>query len=103
MQANVRILCRDGAGALSAELVDVSAGGVRVRADSPRVHGTGAAVDVEIRLGDEAGLPSSAPVCLRAPGVVVRVEEVIGGALETALCFTGALEMHEPFDRLLLF
>lgn len=102
MAARVRIEPRHGSGIIQAELVDVSAGGLRaVSAALPSLE-NGRDVDVEISV-QEPGPQAPAPlVNLRGQGRVVRVERA-NGHFETALMFTGALSVREPFSQMLLF
>lgn len=100
---------------IRADLVDVSAGGVRVRGPGPFREGT--AVRIEILL-DRSGGRAGGEVQLRGQGVVVRTAQPVGEtpvgsslgtvsegrpSLDTALRFTGPLELREPFQQLLVF
>ena len=99
--ARVRIAPREGSGILLADLVDVSAGGLRATCALPAVLTCGADVDVEITVQDA---PSGSPpplVNLRGQGRVLRVEEG-EGEYAAALAFTGALALSEPFSQMLL-
>ncbi len=100
----MRIAPRQGAGVVTAELVDVSAGGLRARTPLPSRHPAGERVEVEIRLGRESAVQPPADVSLRGMAVIVRVEQGKDGeTLDTALRFIGPLDMREPFDKLLVF
>jgi hypothetical protein len=102
--ARVRIEPREGAGVVQAELVDVSAGGLRARCLLPRVLEAGRFVNVEITV-QEGGRDGPAPlVNLRGEGEVVRIENADAkDHYHTALRFTGALSLREPFAQMLLF
>ena len=103
--ARVRIEPHEGAGVLQADLVDVSAGGLRARCGETRGLEPGRQVDVEITV-QEAGSGGPAPlVNLRGQGEVVRVEDIREepGRAHAALKFTGALSLREPFAQMLLF
>ena len=89
-------------GIVQADLVDVSAGGLRARCPLPRSLEPGREVDVEITV-QGAGPGGPAPlVNLRGYGEVVRVEDREEGYF-TALKFVGALSLREPFAQMLLF
>ena len=102
MAARVRIEPRLGTGLVEAELVDVSAGGLRARCPLPRSLEAGHRVDVEITVQDATDTNRAPLVNLRGQGEVVRV--VAGeDRYDTALRFTGALALREPFSQMLLF
>ena len=105
MNARVRIAPRQGAGFVVADLVDVSAGGLRARLEPPPRHATGSCVEVEIRLGPPEGdAGAAADVSLRGRAIIVRLEQGHGAdRFDAALRFTGPLEMRNPFDKLLVF
>jgi len=100
--ARVRIEPQQGAGVVQADLVDVSAGGLRARCPLPRTLAPGRSVDVEITVQETGGGGPAPLVNLRGQGEVVRVDER-GGAYHASLRFTGALSLREPFAQMLLF
>ncbi|MDF1702531.1 MAG: PilZ domain-containing protein [Planctomycetota bacterium] len=100
--ARVRIEPRVGAGVVQAELVDVSAGGLRAHCPLPRTLEAGSEVDVEITVQDASDARRQPLVNLRGRGEVVRVH-ADGDHYDTALRFTGALALREPFSQMLLF
>jgi hypothetical protein len=100
--ARVRIEPREGSGVLQAELVDVSAGGLRAVCDEPQSLEVGSTVDVEITVQDATDAHRPPLVNLRGQGQVVRVEST-NGSFATSLRFTGALALREPFSQMLLF
>lgn len=100
--ARVRIEPREGAGVVQAELVDVSAGGLRARCSAPKTLAVGTPVDVEITVQDSSDARRPPLVNLRGRGEVVRLGGS-GDEYDTALRFTGALALREPFSQMLLF
>ncbi|MDJ0521285.1 MAG: PilZ domain-containing protein [Planctomycetota bacterium] len=96
--ARVRIEPREGSGVVQADLVDVSAGGLRATLPKPNGFETGLEVDVEITVQDASDTRHPPLVNLRGQGRVVRMK----GA-DLALMFTGALSLREPFSQMLLF
>ena len=112
LAARVRIARRDGGTGMTGELLDVSAGGIRMACDLRRGLAAGDDVDVEIRV-KEAGRDGPDTVQLRGRGIVVRVDRLRapdGKALASgtanaaaAIRFTAPLDMREPFAQLLLF
>lgn len=87
---------------VQADLVDVSAGGLRARCPLPRSLEPGREVDVEI-IVQGAGPGGPAPlVNLRGHGKVIWIEDRKRGYY-TALKFIGALTLREPFAQMLLF
>ena len=104
--ARVRIEPQEGAGVLQADLIDVSAGGLRARCSETRGLEPGRRVDVEITVQEGGGGGAAPLVNLRGQGEVVRVEDdrdAPGLSFHTALKFTGALSLREPFAQMLLF
>jgi hypothetical protein len=100
--ARVRIEPQEGAGVIQAELVDVSAGGLRATCPLPATLTVGRAVSVEITVQDASDVGRPPLVNLRGLGRVVRV--IPGAAAyDAALVFTGALALREPFSQMLLF
>ena len=102
MVARVRIEPDEGRALLQAELVDVSAGGLRARCAGPCNLSPGRAVSVEITVQESGSSGSSPLVNLSGRGEVVRLDEHSGDC-HTALRFTGALSLREPFAQMLLF
>jgi hypothetical protein len=100
--ARVRIEPQVGAGFFQAELIDVSAGGLRAHGALPATLAVGTAVDVEITVKDANDARHPPLVNLRGQGEVVRID-TDGDAFDTALRFTGALALREPFSQMLLF
>ncbi len=100
--ARVRIEPREGAGVVQADLVDVSAGGLRATCPGPNAFPLGSTVDVEITVQDASDARHPPLVNLRGAGEVVRVAAA-GDCYDTALRFTGALALREPFNQMLLF
>ena len=100
--ARVRIAPHDGVGIVHAQLVDVSAGGLRATCRLPRGIEAGAEVAVEITVQDASDERHPPLVNLRGRGRVVRIS-VAGEAYDAALMFTGALALREPFSQMLLF
>ena len=100
--ARVRIEPRVGAGVVQADLVDVSAGGLRASCPLPQTLEIGSPVDVEITVQDASDARHPPLVNLRGQGEVVRVAAE-GDHYDTALRFTGALALREPFSQMLLF
>ncbi len=104
MTARVRIAPREAGSGLQAELVDVSAGGLRAQCRPPPALMAGTEVEVEIRVHVSQRAKQQPMVNLRGTGVVVRIEAEEGSEpYEAALRFTGPLELREPFAQLLLF
>ena len=87
---------------MQAELVDVSAGGLRASCPLPQTLAAGTRVDVEITVQDANDARHPPLVNLRGQGEVVRVQ-ASGDHYDTALRFTGALALREPFSQMLLF
>ena len=100
--ARVRFEPRDRAGVVQAELVDVSAGGLRATCPLPSALTLGSTVDVEITVQDASDARHPPLVNLRGQGRVVRIEDR-GEVCNAALAFTGALSLREPFSQMLLF
>lgn len=96
--ARVRIEAREGTGVVQAELVDVSAGGLRATLPEPGGFAPGCEVNVEITVQDASDARHPPLVNLRGQGCVVRND-----ANGAALRFTGALSLREPFSQMLLF
>jgi len=87
---------------VQADLVDVSAGGLRAQCSLPSGLEPGREVDVEITVqGSGPGGPAPL-VNLRGQGEVVWTKDRKGGYY-TALKFVGALTLREPFAQMLLF
>ncbi len=103
MTARVRIAPRQTGTGLQAELVDVSAGGLRAHCRPPQSLVAGTEVDVEIRVQAAERTKQPPVVNLRGTGVVVRIEADGDKPFDAALRFTGPLELREPFAQLLLF
>ena len=97
LAARVRVVRRDGGAGTTGDLLDVSAGGIRVPAEA---LSAGDDVDVEIRMR-EGGRSGPESVQLRGRGIVVRVDS--SDAPSAAIRFTTPLDMREPFAQLLLF
>ena len=97
MQARVHIAPRRSAAPVVADLVDVSAGGLRAAAPSPVGLIAGSAVDVEIRMPKKDS--TLRDVDFRGAAVVLRLDGV-GGQVHTALRFIGPLDVREPFSHL---
>ena len=102
LAARVRIVRRDGGAGMTGELLNVSAGGVRVGCQPRPDLAAGDDVDVEIRV-KEAGRGGADTVQLRGRGIVVRVDQTTDGEAAAAVRFTAPLDMREPFAQLLLF
>ncbi len=102
MAARVRFEPCEGAGVVQAELVDVSAGGLRATCPLPRGLEQGTEVNVEITVQDASDARHPPLVNLRGRGCVVRILDGPEG-YEAALVFTGALSVREPFSQMLLF
>ncbi len=103
MAARVRLAAgADGRG-ITTELVDVSAGGLRVRGAPPPPYLEGQAVEVQIWPAETNELIAPGDVSLRGEGIVVRVEENGGEKVHTALRFEGPLKLREPFESLFLY
>jgi hypothetical protein len=100
--ARVRIEPREAAGVVQADLVDVSAGGLRATCPLPCTLTEGSRVDVEITVQDASDSGRQPLVNLRGQGQVVRLDSRSGGC-DAALRFTGALALREPFSQMLLF
>ena len=100
--ARVRIEPREGVGVVQADLVDVSAGGLRATCPGPNAFRVGSTVNVEITVQDASDARHPPLVNLQGEGEVVRVAEE-GDRYDTALRFTGALALREPFNQMLLF
>lgn len=102
--ARVRFEPADGERVVLADLVDVSAGGLRATAPLSQALEPGAELSVEITVQDAADARHPPLVNLRGRGRVVRVERAPqAGTCSTALQFTGALQLREPFAQMLLF
>ncbi len=115
--ALVRLASRDepgdrgAANIVVANLLDVSAGGLRASCPTGSRLDVGSEVVVEIQLDEEGDRRAAPPsVDLRGTGVVVRMRKAAsdgsdgkGGACVTALRFIGPLTMREPFANMLLF
>lgn len=102
--ARVRIEARDPVALVQADLVDVSAGGLRARTDDPGLTlAEGREVTVEITVQDAADERHPPLVNLQGRGRVVRVEGAAGAPRSIALAFTGSLTVLEPFAQMLLF
>lgn len=103
IRARVRIAPREGPGFVTAELVDVSAGGLRARTPPPMRHPAGTEVEVEIRVQGDVEIQPLPETSLRGLAVIVRVQEAPGGTgLDAAMRFKRPLEMREAFDKLLV-
>ncbi len=92
-----------GGPTLTGDLVDVSAGGLRMTAAAHAVLAAGVQVDLAIDL-DEGVQPSHAG-CLRLVGMgeVVRLQpDERPGLVQTAVRFTRTLAMREPLDAVFL-
>lgn len=63
----------------------------------------GTQVEVEIHVPRNEPVGSNPKVHLRGVAVVVRVEQSPYDGHDTALRFTGPLELNEPFSSLLLY
>lgn len=100
--ARVRIEPRETSGLVQADLVDVSAGGLRATCPIPRSLEPGSEVNVEITVQDASDARRPPLVNLRGQGRVVRIEGN-GASYDAALVFTGALSLREPFSQMLLF
>jgi c-di-GMP-binding flagellar brake protein YcgR len=100
--ARVRLAPESGARSLEADLVDVSAGGLRATCGDSTTLGPGESVQVEISVRDGQDPRHPPLVNLRGRGRVVRVEPRSAG-YEAAVVFTGALSLREPFSHMLLF
>ena len=98
MAARVRIEPREGTSIVLADLVDVSAGGLRATLHEPDAFEQGIPVNVEITVQDASDTRHPPLVNLRGQGCVVRID-----ASGVALQFTGALSLREPFSQMLLF
>ena len=90
---------------LLANLLDVSAGGLRASCPTGSTLDVGSEVVVEIQLDEERARRAAPPnVDLRGTGVVVRMRRKAGEtACVAALRFIGPLTMREPFANMLLF
>jgi c-di-GMP-binding flagellar brake protein YcgR len=95
--ARVRIEPVAGGSVLQADLVDVSAGGLRASLGETAGIATGAEVQVEITVQDGPDARHPPLVNLSGRGRIVRVESTA-----TALAFDGALTLREPFAQMLL-
>lgn len=104
LHGSVRVTGREPLAALDGTLVDVSAGGLRLKAGVPAGDlAPGAAVDVEVTIKDVSD-PTRPPVIhLRGRGAVVRVVEVEAGSLELALRLEGPLGFREYFSQVRVF
>lgn len=102
MAARVRIEPRVGAGSVQADLVDVSAGGLRASCALATELVAGGEVDIEITVQDANDARHPPLVNLRGQGELVRVH-THGGRCDMAVRFTGALTLREPFSQMLLF
>ncbi len=102
MAARVRIESREGAGIVQADLVDVSAGGLRATCPLPQGLVADTEVNVEITVQDASDARHPPLVNLRGQGRIVRLIEN-AGSYDAALVFTGALALREPFSQMLIF
>lgn len=102
--ARVRIEPWDSGAAVLADLVDVSAGGLRATCAPPVGLAVGDEVQVEITVQDAADARHPPLVNLRGRGRVVRVDDCLPNRpCGAALAFTDALTLREPFAQMLLF
>lgn len=100
----MRLAADSGAEETMTALVDVSAGGIRVRGLEPAPYLQGTAVRVQIWPAEGSELIAPADVSLEGEGVVVRVQEgVANNQVDTALSFRGPLTLKEPFESLFLY
>lgn len=104
LHGSVRVTGREPLAALDGTLVDVSAGGLRLKAGGGTNDlNPGAAVDVEVTVKDVSD-PTRPPVIhLRGHGAVVRLAEGEGGGLEMALRLDGPLRLREYFSQVRVF
>jgi hypothetical protein len=102
--ARVRFEAGNGGPIVQADLVDVSAGGLRATCEPPVRLEVGGDVQVEITVQDAADARHPPLVNLSGRGRVVRVDQPsYDKPYATALAFTGALTVREPFAQMLLF
>ena len=98
----VRLVRQDPLAALEGVLVDVSAGGVRLRSAAAVALAPGDAVDVEVTVRDVSD-PNRPPVIhLRGHGAVVRSVEGEGQG-EVAVRLDGPLGFREYFSQVRVF
>ena len=78
-------------------VVDVSAGGARLRVTPGVMLPSGSGVDVEFAIADLKGPPGSLPVRLSGHGTVLRWGDLPTGGCEAAVAFEEPLRVCEPF------
>jgi hypothetical protein len=102
LPGTVRLVRQEPLAALEGALLDVSAGGLKVRSASLAVLVPGDAVDVEVTVRDLSD-PSRPPVIhLRGHGAVVRSVEGEGQG-EMAVRLDGPLGFREYFSQVRVF
>lgn len=102
MAARVRLATGSDGPGVDVALVDVSAGGLRVRGDASLPFETGTEVAVQIWPEETSELSRPGDVSLRGEGVVLRVNEGATGR-QAALRFREPLKLREPFESLFLY
>jgi hypothetical protein len=104
LSGSVRLVLREPLAALEGDLVDVSAGGLRVHADDASAGMlVGQSVGIEVTLRD-LGDPSRPPtIRLRGRGDVVRRERAVSGGSDLAVRLGGPLGFREDFASLRVF
>lgn len=101
--AQVRVIRRDGGPGVSGEMLDVSAGGVRMACATRQDLVAGDDVEVEIRVKDGGRQDGPDTVQLRGRGIVLRMDRTPPSGAAAVVRFTAPLDMREPFAQLLLF
>ena len=99
----VRLGVAEPVGTVEGLLVDVCAGGLRLRPLEASRLSVGAHVDVEVSVKDATD-PSRPPVVhLRGRGVVIRVSPPVPGPEELALRLDGPLGFREYFQHVTIY
>lgn len=104
LAGRVRLVLREPLAALEGDLVDVSAGGLRIHAlGEEEALLLGQAVEIEVTLRD-LGDPSRPPtIRLRGRGDVVRRERATSGGSDLAIRLGGPLRFRDDFSSLRVF
>jgi hypothetical protein len=78
-------------------LVDVSAGGARLRFLLPPPLRVGATIPVDLSVADAKAPPGALPIRLRGRATLVRLEDAASPGVDGAIRFTEPLRVTEAF------